>query len=172
MANLVEVKVPDIGDFTDIPVIEILVKVGDTIKKEDSLVSLESDKATMEVPASHSGVVKEIKLKLGDKVSMGAVVLILEEAASVGTPPSQPALAKTGEGVAAPPAAPIPSMDAPLPPLAGEGRAGFPCSDISPKTRTSISFPAIACKNIRRWRCPRKRPRQPLHPQACARIRR
>ena len=124
MANLVEVKVPDIGDFTDIPVIEILVKVGDTIKKEDSLVSLESDKATMEVPASHSGVVKEIKLKLGDKVSMGAVVLILEEAASVGTPPPQPALAKTGEGVAAPPAAPIPSMDAPLPPLAGEGRDG------------------------------------------------
>ena len=81
MANLIEVKVPDIGDFTDIPVIEILVKVGDTIKKEDSLVSLESDKATMEVPASHSGVVKEIKVKLGDKVSMGAVVLLLEESA-------------------------------------------------------------------------------------------
>ena len=76
MANLVEVKVPDIGDFTDIPVIEILVKVGDTIKKEDSLVSLESDKATMEVPSSHAGVVKEIKVKLGDKVSMGSPVLV------------------------------------------------------------------------------------------------
>ena len=88
MANLIEVKVPDIGDFADIPVIEILVKVGDTIKKEDSLVSLESDKATMEVPASHSGVVKEIKVKLGDKVSMGAVVLLLEESAIASTPPS------------------------------------------------------------------------------------
>ena len=91
MANLVEVKVPDIGDFTDIPVIEILVKVGDTVKKEDSLVSLESDKATMEVPASHSGVVKEIKVKLGDKVSMGAVVLMLEEVAAAGAPAPQPA---------------------------------------------------------------------------------
>ena len=82
MANLIEVKVPDIGDFNDIPVIEILVKAGDTVKKEDSLVSLESDKATMEVPSTHAGVVKELKVKLGDKVSMGAVILTLEEAAS------------------------------------------------------------------------------------------
>ncbi|MEQ1518691.1 MAG: biotin/lipoyl-containing protein, partial [Usitatibacteraceae bacterium] len=58
MANLIDVKVPDIGDFADIPVIEIFVKPGDTIKKEDSLISLESDKATMEVPSTHSGVVK------------------------------------------------------------------------------------------------------------------
>jgi pyruvate dehydrogenase E2 component (dihydrolipoamide acetyltransferase) len=88
MSNLVELKVPDIGDFTDIPVIEILVKVGDTVKKEDSLVSLESDKATMEVPASHSGVIKELKVKLGDKVSMGAVVAVIEEAAGATTAPS------------------------------------------------------------------------------------
>ena len=81
MANLIEVKVPDIGDFADIPVIEILVKVGDTVKKEDSLVSLESDKATMEVPSTHAGVVKEIKVNLGDKVSMGSLVLLLEESA-------------------------------------------------------------------------------------------
>ncbi len=87
MANLVEVKVPDIGDFADIPVIEILVKVGDTIKKEDSLVSLESDKATMEVPSSQSGVVKEIKVKIGDKVSMGTVVAIVEEAAAAARRP-------------------------------------------------------------------------------------
>ena len=78
MANLIEVKVPDIGDFNDIPVIEILVQVGDTVKKEDSLVALESDKATMEVPSTHAGVVKELKVKLGDKVSMGSVVLVLE----------------------------------------------------------------------------------------------
>jgi pyruvate dehydrogenase E2 component (dihydrolipoamide acetyltransferase) len=90
VANLVELKVPDIGDFTDIPVIEILVKVGDTVKKEDSLVSLESDKATMEVPASHGGVIKELKVKLGDKVSMGAVVAVIEEAAgaAVSAPPA------------------------------------------------------------------------------------
>ena len=88
MANLVEVKVPDIGDFADIPVIEILVKVGDTVKKEDSLVSLESDKATMEVPSTHSGVVKEIRVKLGDKVSMGSLVLMLEESAAAAAPSS------------------------------------------------------------------------------------
>ena len=88
MTNLIEVKVPDIGDFTDIPVIEIFVKVGDTIKKEDSLVSLESDKATMEVPASNSGVVKEIKVKVGDKVSMGSIVLLLEEAAAAVVTPA------------------------------------------------------------------------------------
>ena len=85
MANLVEVKVPDIGDFTDIPVIEILVKPGDTVKKEDSLISLESDKATMEVPSTHAGVVKELKVKLGDKVSMGSLVLVLEESAAAAT---------------------------------------------------------------------------------------
>ncbi len=91
MTNLIDVNVPDIGDFTDIPVIEIFVKVGDTIKKEDSLVSLESDKATMEVPSTHGGVVKEIKVKVGDKVSMGSLVLVLEETvtASATTPVTQ-----------------------------------------------------------------------------------
>jgi dihydrolipoamide dehydrogenase len=82
MSNLIDVKVPDIGDFKDIPVIEVLVKVGDTVKKEDSLVSLESDKATMEVPSSAAGVVKEIKVKIGDKVSEGSVVVLLEQSQS------------------------------------------------------------------------------------------
>ena len=116
MANLVEVKVPDIGDFADIPVIEILVKVGDTIKKEDSLVSLESDKATMEVPASHSGVVKEIRVKMGDKVSMGSVVAIVEEAASAA---SAPAAKTEAPKAAAPTPAPAPAPAAittPAPP--------------------------------------------------------
>ena len=90
MANLVEVKVPDIGDFAEIPVIEILVKPGDTVKKEDSLISLESDKATMEVPSTHSGVVKELKVKLGDKVSMGSLVLVLEESVATATPAPKP----------------------------------------------------------------------------------
>ena len=76
-AGLAEVRVPDIGDFKDVPVIEIFVKVGDTVKAEDPLVSLESDKATMDVPAPRSGVVKEIKINLGDKVSEGSVILSL-----------------------------------------------------------------------------------------------
>ncbi len=100
MANLIDVLVPDIGDFTDIPVIEIFVKVGDTIKKEDSLVSLESDKATMEVPSTHAGVVKEIKVKLGDKVSMGAALLVVDASDAVGAPLSQPS-SETGQGVGA-----------------------------------------------------------------------
>jgi dihydrolipoamide dehydrogenase len=78
MAQLVEVKVPDIGDFKDVEVIEILVKPGDSVAKEQSLVSLESDKATMEIPAPDAGVVKELVIKLGDKVSQGSVILKME----------------------------------------------------------------------------------------------
>ncbi len=82
MTNLIEIKVPDIGDYKDIPVIEIHVKAGDTIKAEQSIVTLESDKATMDVPSSGAGVVKELRVKLGDNVSEGSVVLVLEEVAS------------------------------------------------------------------------------------------
>ena len=78
MSQTIEVKVPDIGDFSDIPVIEIGVKVGDTIAIDDSLVTLESDKATMDVPSSVAGVVKEIRVAVGDRVSQGAVVAIVE----------------------------------------------------------------------------------------------
>ena len=78
MSGVAEVKVPDIGDFKDIPVIEVLVKVGDTIKVDDSLVTLESDKATMDVPSSVAGVVTEIKLKVGDKVSEGTLVALIK----------------------------------------------------------------------------------------------
>jgi dihydrolipoamide dehydrogenase len=91
--SLIEVKVPDIGDFKDIPVIEVLVKPGDLVDKEQSLVTLESDKATMEVPSSHAGVVKEVKLNVGDKVSMGAVVLTLEAVAGVMAAAPSPAVA-------------------------------------------------------------------------------
>ena len=73
-----DVKVPDIGDFKDVPVIEVLVKAGDTVKAEDPLVTLESDKATMDVPAPAAGVVKEVKVKVGDKLSEGSLVLTLE----------------------------------------------------------------------------------------------
>ena len=78
---LIDIKVPDIGDFKDVAVIEVLVKPGDTVKVEQSLITLESDKATMEIPSSHAGVVKEMKVKVGDKVNEGALILSCEAAA-------------------------------------------------------------------------------------------
>ena len=91
--SLIEIKVPDIGDFKEVEVIEILVKVGDTVKAEQSLITVESDKASMEIPSSHAGVVKELKIKLGDKVAEGSIVLMLEASASANT--SAPAPAST-----------------------------------------------------------------------------
>jgi len=82
MSNIVEVKVPDIGDFSDVPVIDVFVKPGDTVKVDDALVTLESDKATMDVPSSVAGVVKEVRVKLGDKVSEGSVVILVEAGAA------------------------------------------------------------------------------------------
>ena len=84
---LVEVKVPDIGDFKDVEIIELLVKPGDTVKAEQSLLTVESDKASMEIPSTHAGVVKELKVKIGDKVSEGSLLLMLEaEGAGAGAP--------------------------------------------------------------------------------------
>ncbi|WP_428424574.1 dihydrolipoyllysine-residue acetyltransferase [Methylibium sp.] len=112
---LMEVKVPDIGDFETVEVIEVLVKPGDTIKAEQSLVTVESDKASMEIPSSHAGVVKELKVKLGDKVSEGTVVLVLEAAGAASSPQPSPAAA----GEAAKPVAPM----TPSPATARESRA-------------------------------------------------
>ena len=91
MSNIVEVKVPDIGDFTDVPVIDVFVKAGDTVKVDDALVTLESDKATMDVPSSAAGVVKEVKVKLGDRISEGSVVILLETGAAAASAPAAPA---------------------------------------------------------------------------------
>ena len=90
-----DVLVPDIGDFKEVEVVELLVKPGDTVAKEQSLVSLESDKATMEIPSPEAGVVKELKVKIGDKVSQGSILLALEPAdaapaAAVEPVPSEP----------------------------------------------------------------------------------
>jgi len=110
----IEIKVPDIGDFKDVAVIELLVKAGDTIEAEQSLVTVESDKASMEIPSSHAGVVKELKVALGDRVNQGSVLLLLEaDAAAAAAPAAAPA-----SPAAAPPAAsaaPAPAMSAPLP---------------------------------------------------------
>ncbi len=84
----VEIKVPDIGDFKEVEVIELLVKPGDVVKAEQSLITVESDKASMEIPSSHAGVVKELKVKLGDKVAEGSVVLMLEPADGAAAAPA------------------------------------------------------------------------------------
>src|SRR5687768_14529323 len=95
-----EIRVPDIGDFEDVPVIEILVKPGDSVKAEDSLVTLESDKATMDVPSPAAGTVKALSVKVGDKVKQGTLILTLDAASSNGqstaTPPPQPSPASGG----------------------------------------------------------------------------
>ena len=80
MAQIKEARVPDIGDYSDVPVIEVLVAVGDTVAKDQGLVTLESDKATLEVPSAFAGVVREIKVKLGDTLSEGALVAMIEVA--------------------------------------------------------------------------------------------
>jgi pyruvate dehydrogenase E2 component (dihydrolipoamide acetyltransferase) len=106
---LVEVKVPDIGDFDEVAVIELLVKVGDTVKAEQSLITVESDKASMEIPSSHAGVVKELKVKLGDKVSEGSLVVMLEAEGAAAAPAAAPAApaATAPAPAAAPLAAPV-----------------------------------------------------------------
>ena len=105
---LLEIKVPDIGDFKDVAVIELLVKVGDTIKAEQSLMTVESDKAAMEIPSSAAGVLKELKVKLGDKVNIGDLIAVLE--GSVAAPVAEPAAAPAP---ASPSIAPAPSVDVP-----------------------------------------------------------
>jgi len=102
--SAIEVKVPDIGDFTDVPVIEVLVKPGDTVKAEDSLVTLESDKATMDVPSPAAGVVKDLKVKLGDRLSEGNVILTLEAAGDAEAKPATGAASSKPPASAAPPA--------------------------------------------------------------------
>jgi pyruvate dehydrogenase E2 component (dihydrolipoamide acetyltransferase) len=113
---LVEVKVPDIGDFKDVAVIELLVKPGDTIKAEQSLLTVESDKASMEIPSSHAGVVKELKVKIGDKVAEGAVIAVVEAAGSAAAAAPAPAQASAP--------APAPAASAPPPPQTSPSGGG------------------------------------------------
>src|SRR5512139_4248861 len=104
MSQAVEVKVPDIGDFKDVEVIEVLVKPGDTIAKDQSLITVESDKASMEIPSSAAGIVKEMRVKLGDKVSQGSPLLVLEATGAPAAAPSPaPAPATATASVAATP---------------------------------------------------------------------
>jgi pyruvate dehydrogenase E2 component (dihydrolipoamide acetyltransferase) len=133
MANKMEVKVPDIGDFKDVPVVEILVAAGARVEKEDPLISLESDKATIEVPSPAAGTVQSIELKVGDKVSEGSLVLIL--AVEEGAPAAAAA--------AVPEAAPVPAPAAqpPVPaPLAAPAAAAMPAAP--PPIQAAATIPA------------------------------
>ena len=108
----VEIKVPDIGDFKEVEVIELLVKPGDTVKAEQSLITVESDKASMEIPSSHAGVVKELKVKIGDKVTEGSLILMLEadaSAAAAAPAPAPAAPAATSVPQSAPTPVPTPA---------------------------------------------------------------
>jgi pyruvate dehydrogenase E2 component (dihydrolipoamide acetyltransferase) len=128
--SMVEVKVPDIGDFKEVEVIELLVKPGDTIKVDQSLITVESDKASMEIPSSHAGVVKEVRIKVGDKVAEGSLVLMLEEGA--GAPQA---------------AAPAPQAAAPAPvaavPAAPPAAAATPASGGSGSSVINVEVPDI-----------------------------
>src|SRR6185295_15409903 len=117
----IEVRVPDIGHFTDIPGIAVLVKVGDTVKPEDALVTPESDKATMDVPSPAGGKVADIKVKVGDKVSQGSVILTLSGAGAA-TPAAKPAPASAS----APQSAPAPAA-APAPASTYKGKVDVEC---------------------------------------------
>jgi len=119
MSNLVEVLVPDIGNFDSVDVIEVLVKAGDVIAKEDSLITVESDKASMDIPSSHAGTVKEVKIKVGDKVAKGSLILLVEaESAAAETPIAAAAKVET--------AAPVTSVksETPVAPAAAKPAAG------------------------------------------------
>jgi pyruvate dehydrogenase E2 component (dihydrolipoamide acetyltransferase) len=144
--SIVEVKVPDIGDFKEVEVIELMVKPGDTIKVDQSLITVESDKASMEIPSSHAGVVKELKVNLGDKIAEGSLLLILEaegaEAAPVSAPQAaSPAPAAVATPVAAavvvPSPAPTPAATAPATPAPAVASAA-PSSGAKPHASPSI----------------------------------
>src|SRR4029453_928731 len=122
MSQLLEVQVPDIGDFKDVEVIELLVKPGDTVSKEQSLVTVESDKASMEIPSSAAGVIKQLLVKLGDKVSQGSSLVVVESGdAKAAAPAPAPSKAAPPKPAAAPPAA----AKAPAPPPATASAASL-----------------------------------------------
>ena len=133
---LVEVKVPDIGDFDEVAVIELMVKVGDTIKAEQSLITVESDKAAMEIPSSTAGVVKEMRVALGDKVKQGSVVLVLEASGAAETP--------TAQALSAPPAPSAPHAATPAVALAQPVSAPPEVVPVAANVAATVAVPAAA----------------------------
>ena len=145
--SMVEVKVPDIGDFKEVEVIELLVKAGDTVAVDQSLITVESDKASMEIPSSQAGVIKEIKVKLGDKVAEGSLLLLLEAdgaaaapapAAAAPAPAASapaPAASAPAPAAATPAPAPVPAAPAPAPAAAAPAQANGAKPHASPSIR-------------------------------------
>ena len=138
---VVEVKVPDIGDFKEVAIIEVLVKPGDAIKAEQSLITVESDKASMEIPSSTAGVVKDLKVKVGDKVNEGSVVLTLETSGAAAAPASSP---WTSRSTVPPAARSAPrSRPATCTPCrrrcaSAPGRSGSRCSTLAASTASKL----------------------------------
>jgi dihydrolipoamide dehydrogenase len=129
--SLVEIKVPDIGDFKEVEVIELLVKVGDTVKLDQSLITVESDKASMEIPCNMAGVVKELKVKLGDKVAEGSVLLMLEVQASTVSTAPQTAPAATSATTTSAAAVQVNAQATPAPQASlFEGQADIECDTL------------------------------------------
>src|SRR5438477_2005829 len=125
--STVEIKVPDIGDFKDVPIIEVFVKPGDAVKAEDPLIALESDKATMDVPSPSAGTVKDLKVKVGDRVSQGKVILVLDAAGDAKAAPSGGNGQSAASAQSAAPAAKPPAAEA-----RGGERAQAPASARAP----------------------------------------
>jgi pyruvate dehydrogenase E2 component (dihydrolipoamide acetyltransferase) len=134
MTQLIEIKVPDIGDYKEIPIIEMHVKVGDQVAKEQSLITLESDKATMDIPSAHAGIVKELKVKLGDNVSEGSLVMILEarETTTSPTPVPMPELKSVETS------APVAKQEVPVAPVTN------PVVSAAPVVKAEVSSVALA----------------------------
>ncbi|MDR2128127.1 MAG: dihydrolipoyllysine-residue acetyltransferase [Burkholderiaceae bacterium] len=143
MTTLTEIKVPDIGDFKDVAVIEIMVKPGDVVRAEQSLITVESDKASMEIPASAAGVVKEMKVRLGDKVSEGSTILLLEPGASA-TLTAAPAAAAPVASAAAP-------DDAQPEPAAPLAAATTPARDLAPAQAPTAGNLPHASPSVRKF---------------------
>ena len=136
----VEVKVPDIGDFKDVAVIEVLVKVGDTIKAEQSLITVESDKASMEIPSSAAGVLKELKVKVGDTVNIGDLIAVLEGAAGSAAPAPAAAAAAPATATAS---APAPAASAPAPAAAPAAAAPAHNPTVAPTGKLPHASPSV-----------------------------
>ena len=143
MSQVIEVRIPDIGDFRNIPVIEVLVKPGDAVGREDPLVTLESDKATMEVPSPAAGIVRDLKIKVGDKVSEGSAVLTLEAADAAAAPAPAPSAAAGEPAQAKPPAEPA-RPAAPEPPARGAPSPGARGEDLPPVSSAAAPVDAVA----------------------------
>jgi len=165
MSNVIEVKVPDIGDYKNVPVIEVLVKPGDTVKPEDPLVTLESDKATMDVPAPQAGQIRELKVRVGDKVSQGSLILTLDAASAAAAGAAAPSSAVAPAEKTPPKSAPVTPHTSPLTPLvkgdihaevvvlgAGPGgyTAAFRAADLGKKTVLIERYPTLGgvCLNV------------------------